>query len=227
METSCSTVLVVSDVRLYRDHLAGLLAAHEPRMAVETCPGGAAAVDRIIARGFCLLLVDLRSRDSHHTLQTIAGLSPRSRLIAFAVDDDNAREVLACAEAGVSGYVPGDASAEELIRAVEAVANGERHLPPSVAAALLRRLAAHDVGDATATGHLTARERQIVALVVRGMTNKEIASELHIEVATVKNHVHNLLLKLRVTSRFEAAARLAGSGSGSRSGSRSWMHIPD
>jgi DNA-binding NarL/FixJ family response regulator len=56
--------------------------------------------------------------------------------------------------------------------------------------------------------NLTARERQILALVVEGLTNKEISTDLHIEVATVKNHVHNLLLKLQVKSRSEAAARV-------------------
>jgi DNA-binding NarL/FixJ family response regulator len=221
METRCPALLIVSDVRLYRDHLAALLAAQPLGLTIETARTGADAIDRVTAQGPHIVLLDLRCRDSQHVVQTIAAIRPTSRIIAFGVDD-NERDILACAEAGASAYVPADASVEDLVRAIEIVMRGDQHLPPQVAAALLRRLAAHDAGDAAATGsmNLTARERQILALVVQGCTNKEIASRLHIEVATVKNHVHNLLLKLRVRSRSEAAARV-------REGSRSWMQIPE
>jgi DNA-binding NarL/FixJ family response regulator len=120
--------------------------------------------------------------------------------------------ILACAEAGASGYVPHDASLEELLTVVQAVAQGELLCSPRMAASLFRRLAAlASAGtgrDHQVVGTLTDREREITLLLERQLSNKDIARTLHIEVATVKNHVHNILHKLGVATRTEAAARL-------------------
>ena len=212
-------LLLIADVRLYRDQLTDLLQHRVPGLAIEACGGGDAA-ERVARTAADIVLLDLRCRESHRLLQTLAAYRPAARLIVFAVDDDDT-EVLACAEAGASGYLPSDAPADELVQAIDMVTHGEQYLPPRVAAALLRRLAAHDDEELSesSTG-LTARERQILALVVQGLSNKEIAARLNIEVATVKNHVHSVLIKLHVHSRGEAAARV-------RNGSRSRVQIPE
>ena len=219
METSRPTLLIVCDVRVYSDHVRAALAQRLCGMTIAAAASAAEAIHQVTNNGPDLVLLDLRCRDSQHVVQTLGAARPNCRFIAFAVDDDE-REILACAEAGASGYVSADASVDDLAHVVELVTRGDQHLPPRVAAALLRQLAGPDAADSKAVGsNLTVRERQILGLVVQGLTNKEIASRLNIEVATVKNHVHSVLLKLHVKSRSEAAARV-------RDGSRSRMQIP-
>ena len=117
-------------------------------------------------------------------------------------------------EAGVAGYVLPDGSLDDLIIAVESAVRGELYCPPRVSFTLLRRLGAlaaslrDDEGKATHSPlrALTGREREILHLVDDGMTNKGIAGRLVIELATVKNHVHNILKKLHVHRRIDASA---------------------
>jgi DNA-binding NarL/FixJ family response regulator len=114
-------------------------------------------------------------------------------------------------EAGAMGFLPLSAPPEEAAANIVAVAQGEALLPPDVAAAVMRRLA--EVSSwmeeikpiATAAETLTRREREILRLIGREFTNQDIANHLIIEVGTVKNHVHNILAKLKVNSRHEAA----------------------
>jgi DNA-binding NarL/FixJ family response regulator len=102
-----------------------------------------------------------------------------------------------------------EGSVHDLVDAVERAARGELQCSPQVAGTLIRRLAWRAAAGATLIpSPLTARESEIVRLIDEGLSNKEIAVRLGIEVATVKNHVHNLLEKLRVRRRSEAAARL-------------------
>jgi len=118
--------------------------------------------------------------------------------------------VIACAEAGVSGYVTREASLDELTGVVESVARGESPCSPRISALLLRRVA-ETAGRRTETDaarRLTRREAEIVGLIDEGLSNKQIAGRLSIELATVKNHVHSILEKLQVERRAEAAARV-------------------
>jgi two-component system, NarL family, nitrate/nitrite response regulator NarL len=127
----------------------------------------------------------------------------------LAVDEVD-RDVLAWAEAGIAGYVTRDGSVDDLIRAVRCAARHEIHCAPEIAAALLERvhvLAARGAHD-TPIGSLTTREHEIAELLEAGLSNKQIAAELQIELATVKNHVHSILAKLQVTRRIDAAAHM-------------------
>ncbi len=103
-----------------------------------------------------------------------------------------------------------EASLEELVEVVESVARGESLLAPRIGALLLRRVAeaAGHKRAPTAAGRLTPRELQVVGLIDEGLSNKQIAARLSIELATVKNHVHSILEKLEVERRAEAAARV-------------------
>jgi DNA-binding CsgD family transcriptional regulator len=118
---------------------------------------------------------------------------------------------VACAEAGVVGYVGAEGSLDDVTAAIEGAARGEPRCTPQVVAALLRRVAAL-AGEVRPTRvglpALTGREHQVVALIEAGLSNKEIARRLHVEVATVKNHVHNILKKLQARSRVEIVARV-------------------
>jgi DNA-binding NarL/FixJ family response regulator len=130
-----------------------------------------------------------------------------TRILAFAVRDDIS-DIVGHAEAGADGFVTANSSLAELVEAIRRTAAGELLCSPQIAAQLLRRAARRSDpphGDG-ALVELTGRERQVYSLLRQGLSNKEIANVLTIAEATVKNHVHHLLEKLRVGSRSEAIA---------------------
>jgi two-component system, NarL family, nitrate/nitrite response regulator NarL len=207
-------VVIVSDVRLHRDGLARFLVDH----------GAFAAVHSVATRDELLqfarrlqpeiVLLDTATRGGLDWVRLVALEAPASKVVAFAVAEI-AEHVIACAEAGVAGYVPADASVDDLIAVVRSVARGELSCPPLIASTLFRRLgaitgsvAAPPRAGSDDRGPLTHREREILALIERGLSNKEIAHALEIGVPTVKNHVHSILAKLNVTRRGEAAAHV-------------------
>jgi DNA-binding NarL/FixJ family response regulator len=104
-------------------------------------------------------------------------------------------------QAGAAGYLLKDADPDEVAAAIRAAARGEVHLDPAVAGRLTRQLVAPQTGLAA----LTPRERSILALVARGMSNREIAAELYISERTARTHVSHVLTKLQLTSRTQAA----------------------
>jgi DNA-binding NarL/FixJ family response regulator len=145
------------------------------------------------------------------------GVIPGLKVIALGIDELES-EVIRWAEAGIDGLVSRQASLEDLMATVDSVAQGETLCSPRMTAALLRHVGvlARERGSSRATSPLTAREREIAGLIDEGLSNKEIAQRLCIELATVKNHVHNLLEKLGVRRRGEAAAAWRRTGSRTR-----------
>ena len=143
------------------------------------------------------------------TLRLIARAVPTAQILAVAVRDDVA-DVVALAEAGAAGFVTRDEPIESFVAAVVGVARGDVHCSPRVAGALVRRVTAlaHGAGGTTAGPRLTGRESQVADLLDQGLTNKQIAQALCIELATVKNHVHSVLSKLDAQRRSEVPARL-------------------
>jgi len=120
---------------------------------------------------------------------------------------------VACAEARIDGYVPHVRALVDVVATMASTARGELRCTPRVAAALLKRVRSLkvDVGPSQPSLHLTSREHEIAELLDGGMSNKEIAHRLGIEAATVKNHVHNIIEKLHVRRRGEAAAAIRNS----------------
>jgi two-component system, NarL family, nitrate/nitrite response regulator NarL len=202
-----TSIFIVADIRLYREGLARCLA--ENCDVVGTASDGEEAVQGVIELRPDLVLLDMMMLESASTVRAIVELDSRVRVVALAVPETE-RHVVACAEAGISGYVPRQASLQDLVATIDRVAKGEALCSPRIVAGLFRRvaaLAAERPPDSPRT-MLTAREAEIVDLIDQGLSNKEIAGQLFIEVATVKNHVHNLLEKLQVHRRAEAAARV-------------------
>jgi DNA-binding NarL/FixJ family response regulator len=143
--------------------------------------------------------------------RALRSVAPDTKVVALGVSEVD-EEVMPLVEAGVAGYVTRDSSLDQLATSVLGVADGGPLCSPRMVGAFLRRIAALSAEaqrpDTAPGAHLTAREFEIVGLIDRGLSNKQIAHELCIELPTVKNHVHNILEKLRVTRRGEAAARL-------------------
>jgi DNA-binding NarL/FixJ family response regulator len=206
------SVFVVATVRLYQD---GLTHALDRRPHIEVL-GAAAdrdeAVRRITELHPDIVLVDVESPLRLDGVRRISEVAPGIGIVALAVPETE-DEILRCAEAGIAGYVTRAGSLDDLVTTLESVARGETICTPRIAARMLSRLgvlAARPPAEPDLS-HLTPREREVVGLIEGGLSNKEIASELQIELPTVKNHVHRILEKLQVRRRGEAAARVRGS----------------
>jgi DNA-binding NarL/FixJ family response regulator len=156
-----------------------------------------------------LILLDTGLPDGIGIVASLAGAVPDIPVVALAVADTE-HAVLAWAEAGVAGYVHRSASIVELIDTARLVMRGEQTCSARIAGAMLRRLrqlaaTARREEYATIDVRLTPREREIAHLVAHGLSNKLIAQRLHIEVATTKCHVHNILDKLNLHCRSDLA----------------------
>ena len=158
-----------------------------------------------------LLIIDFglcRRQQSAYSSEGVNISSLGMKTIVVGVPNTE-EDILACIEGeGAAGYLLIDSSLDDLIGNIKAVMNGETLCSPRVASlafdrvsALTRQIESRQVGD---RARLTKRETEIVRLIDEGLTNKEIAAHLHIEVSTVKNHVHNILDKLHLHNRYSA-----------------------
>jgi DNA-binding NarL/FixJ family response regulator len=165
---------------------------------------GAEALDLASRHRPEIVLLDMGMASSVHLVRVLREVTPGAKVVAYAVAGDES-DVISYAEAGVAGYVARDGSALDLVRAIQSVADGELICSPQVAAKAFHRLAMLSAAtQASTTTTLTMREREIVALIAEGLSNKQIARRLTITLATVKHHVHNVLEKLQVERRGEA-----------------------
>jgi two-component system nitrate/nitrite response regulator NarL len=200
------SVVLIARVRFYREGLAELFDSRPNFTVAATASDMADGVARVreLAPDVALVAPDPAAG---LPMRELVEAAPGTRVVIIGVGDDDPA-VVPLAEAGVAGYVTTDASAAEVVDVVERAARGEAPCPPRITATLLQRVAtmAREQGPGPRHAALTAREHEIVALIDQGLSNKEIASGLRIEVPTVKNHVHNILEKLNVTRRGEAAA---------------------
>jgi two-component system, NarL family, nitrate/nitrite response regulator NarL len=204
------SVLVVSDVRLYREGIAVALDRRETIAITGAASSVGDAIARLADGDVRIVVVDMALNGSLAAVRAIAAADPRVKIIALAIDE-RATDIPAYAEAGLAGYVPCDATIDDLARTIELVDRDEMQCSPRVTAALFRRIAALASGarPAASLPALSQREEEVLALIQRGLSNKEIAVHLTIELPTVKNHVHSLLRKLHVGTRTEAARAAA------------------
>lgn len=204
-------VMIVGDVRLYREGIAASL-EHRIDLDVVSTARSSDARHHAVECAPDVLVLDMAAAQSVELIRTLGSSAPQTRVVAFAVEETE-HDILLCAEAGAAGYVAADGTLDDLVNTIRSVARGELLCSPRIAATLFRalRVQTAESGVDRLALALTAREREIAPLLEQGLSNKEIAAQLHIEVATVKNHVHNLLEKLQVGSRGEAAARLRSS----------------
>jgi two-component system nitrate/nitrite response regulator NarL len=205
-------VLIVVRIRLYRDGLVQLLAAQDGFTVVGAESNGAIAATHIERLMPDVALVEVGIPDLDAITTALAARSSRIPLVVMGIADSDS-DVLECAERGAAGFVTSDASVEELISTIRRAANGELVCSPRTAGTLIRRLGAlaAELKPFPQAVHLTRREWEVAALIREDLSNKEIATRLRIEVATVKNHVHSVLDKLGVHRRAEAARLLAQS----------------
>ncbi|MCV7070106.1 response regulator transcription factor [Mycolicibacterium rufum] len=150
-----------------------------------------------------IVLLDMSTDASAAAARLLARDLPSARIVALAVPETEP-DVLACIEAGVSGYVPRTGSIDDLVAAIRDAIRGEARCSPLITSVLMRRVAT--LANAGGTGQrLTTREREIAEYIALGMSNRDIACRLGIEMCTVKNHVHHMLEKLGVNRRADIA----------------------
>ena len=214
-------VLIVDDHPVYRDGVRGLVERAPDLELVGEADTGAAAVALAAERHPAIVLMDLR-------MPEMSGIEATRRIIAadptvgvlvltMSEDDDS---LFAAMRAGARGYIPKDADADELLRAIRAAAVGEAIFGASIATRMMSFFASGGSGrTAAAFPELTERELEILEQIAEGRSNAEIGQGLGIAPKTVRNHVANVLNKLEVADRSQAIvrAREAGLGGESRS----------
>jgi DNA-binding NarL/FixJ family response regulator len=199
------SVLIVDDSRLYREGLAAMM-EREPDMRLIRCahdwPSTALAISHDVPD---LTLVNADVESSRTIIAQLRVTLPATPVITVNLPEVE-EDIIALAEIGVAGYLLRPEPFPDLLRLMRGVVAGETFLSPRVSAALLRRLAAMADERHHRVPILTEREDQILGLLDAGLSNQQIATQLRIELRTVKNHVHNILGKLGVSRRGEAVA---------------------
>jgi DNA-binding NarL/FixJ family response regulator len=206
-------LFLIAAVRFYEEGLRDVLRRDERFDVVGTAPDVRRAL--VAMQGAPppdIALLDVTAPGGCEGALLLRATRPEVRVVALGLHEDP-DGVIDWARAGAAGFVGVDASLEELATTLVGVARGEAPCSPRVSAALLRDVSARAGAGRrgprrAAAATLTAREREIAWLLNDGLSNKEIAGRLHIELGTVKNHVHNLLGKLGVAGRGQAAAAL-------------------
>jgi two-component system nitrate/nitrite response regulator NarL len=203
-------VAVIHRKRLIREGLIHLLSQQQGITVVASAAEAYAILGKItkVCPDVVILDLGLPERDGLGEVRQLCQAFPGIKILMMGLSE-LASDVLACAEAGAAGYLSQEASLEELYSNIWAVAQGEAICSPRVAGLLFCRIAAdarHKERQLiSGLIHLTPREREIIAFIEKGLSNKEIANHLHIELKTVKNHVSNILGKLQLDSRYEVA----------------------
>jgi DNA-binding NarL/FixJ family response regulator len=196
-------VFVVSNVRLHRDGLVALLRGCP---SIEVLGADSVQETQNVLRTTTadVALIDALSASDSDMVGALRKMGARMRILAVGVHE-TASEVLACAAAGIDGYVPMDAALGDMVTAIENVVRGELACSPKVAASLYQCIG---FSRAAVASPLTTRELQVADLMNRGCPTKEIAWRLGVQPCTAKNHVRNILHKLQVHGRGQAVAKL-------------------
>jgi DNA-binding NarL/FixJ family response regulator len=194
-------VMVVDDHPVVRDGLRGMLAGQPDLELVGEAADGAEALALAARARPDVVLMDLRmpGLDGVGAITRLAAERPLVRVLVLTTYDTDA-DVVRAIEAGATGYLLKDAPREELFRGIRAAARGETVLAPTVATRLVSQLRA-PAGGRTA---LSRREIEVLELVARGATNRQVAAELFISEATVKTHLLHAFEKLGVSDRTAA-----------------------
>ena len=208
-------VLVVDDSESFRDGLISMLAAEPDIEVVGEAPDGDAGLRLALEHHPHVVLMDLTmpGTDGLEATRRLTSAAPHVGVVALTLRSDDEAMTAALA-AGARGYVVKGASRTELLRSIRAVASGEAVFGPAVAARIARLFdhARRTAVPSRPFDDLTDRELEVLRRMAAHQTNAVIARELEISDKTVRNHVSNILAKLRVADRAEAIVRARESG---------------
>ena len=210
-------VLIADDHQLFRDGLKALLDSAPDIEVVAEAKTGGEAVTLATELKPDLILMDVQMPDLNGvdaTRQIINENADIKVLMLTMFDDDHS--VFAAMRAGARGYLLKGAKHKEVLRAIQAANNGEAIFSPTIATRMMDFFGRMKAGEANPEifPELTERETEVLALLARKFSNADIAAELVISPKTVRNYVSNILSKLQVVDRYEAAARARDAGLG-------------
>ncbi len=197
LRSSPIRILIVDDHPVVLAGLTSMLSTQPDFEVVGSASGGDEALQMLRAHTADILLLDLRMPgmsgvDTLHAIKA-EGMHVRAIILtSFETDEDIYRSV----QAGAQGYLLKGAPQADMVEAIQTVHAGRRYFPRHIASRLAERIMRTD---------LTARELEVLHMLARGLTNKEIGSALHISGNTVRNHVNSIIEKLEVSDRTEAA----------------------
>ena len=208
-------VLLVDDHDLFRTGLRTLLEEQGVDIVGEADNGmRALAAIRETAPEVVVMDLNMPGISGVEATRQIAMIAPLTRVLVLTISDEDA-DVMDAILAGACGYLLKDSSIDELLAGIGAAAAGESLVSPAIASKVLQRLRATSASPheaETIRSELSDREIQVLKLIANGQDNAQIAAELHISPKTVKNHISNILMKLQIENRIQAAVFAVRSG---------------
>jgi DNA-binding NarL/FixJ family response regulator len=213
--TDSLRVLLVDDHDLFRTGLRNLLETQGLEIVGEAATG-AEAIAHVSETSPDVVVMDLNmpSMGGVEATRHIVEIAPLSRVVVLTISDEDS-DVTDAILAGACGYLLKDASIQELVAGIRAAARGEALISPHIAGKVLQRVratSAHSGIEALIRTELSEREIEVLKLIANGQDNALIAAELHISPKTVKNHISNILMKLQIDNRIQAAVYAVRSG---------------
>jgi len=203
-------LLLIEDNRLLRDGIASMLKKQTDIKVVAASGNGENTILRIheLKPNVILLDLGLRSQNSLHIVEIVKKEFPQAKVIVMDLAPAQG-DVLQFVKAGASGFVMKDATPDDFLATIRSVADGEKVLPPTLNGSLFSQIIEHAVDGGRANLNkairMTKREQEVIRLISDGLSNKEIAKDLHIATYTIKSHVHNIMEKLALHTRLEVA----------------------
>jgi DNA-binding NarL/FixJ family response regulator len=208
-------VLLVDDHDLFRTGLRNLLEERGVQVAGEAGQGAdAVRLVRELAPDVVVMDLHMPGMSGIEAIRQIHGFAPLIRVLVLTISDQD-DDVLDAILAGACGYLLKDASVDELIRGIVAAAVGESLVSPAIAGKVLQQVRATAISPEAADTlrtELSDRELDVLKLIAAGNDNAMIAAQLHISPKTVKNHISNILMKLQIENRIQAAVYAVRSG---------------
>jgi DNA-binding NarL/FixJ family response regulator len=208
-------VVLVDDHDLFRTGLRNLLEEQGVDVVAEAGTGlEAVGLVREHTPDVVVMDLNMPGISGVEATRQITSIAPLTRVLVLTISDQDA-DVIDAIMAGACGYLLKDASIQELLRGIQAASVGESLISPHVAAKVLQRVRATSGQpeiEETIRSELSEREIEVLKLIANGKENAEIAAELHISPKTVKNHISNILMKLQIENRIQAAVFAVRSG---------------
>jgi DNA-binding NarL/FixJ family response regulator len=208
-------VLLVDDHDLFRSGLRNLLEERGVQVVGEASSGSEALrIVRDNAPDVVVMDLNMPGMTGVEATRRIAQTAPLTRVVVLTISDQDG-DVLNAILAGACGYLMKDASIDDLIRGISSASIGESLISPHIASKVLQRVRSNTAqpdAEATIRAELSEREIEVLKLIANGKDNAMIAAELHISPKTVKNHISNILMKLQIDNRIQAAVYAVRSG---------------
>jgi DNA-binding NarL/FixJ family response regulator len=201
-------VLIVDDHDLFRTGLRNLLEEQGVQIVGEAASGAEAVRSvRELAPDVVVMDLSMPGMGGVDATRHISSIAPLTRVVMLTISDSDA-DVMDAIFAGACGYLLKDSSIQDLIAGIQAASRGESLISPAIAAKVLQRVRATGTQPeiaGTIKAELSERELEVLKLIANGRDNAVIAAELHISPKTVKNHISNILMKLQIDNRIQAA----------------------